>query len=70
MNYYLYENWTHDYVGIHKSNCKLCKKGKGLHNKSSVKNGVWIGPFKDQKEAEFVASKLKRKTILKCTRCL
>lgn len=68
--YYLYENWTHDYIGVHKADCKLCKRGKGLRGKSTVKNGIWIGPFKDQKEAEFVASKLKRKTILKCSRCL
>ncbi|KKQ92237.1 MAG: hypothetical protein UT17_C0003G0260 [Candidatus Woesebacteria bacterium GW2011_GWB1_39_10] len=68
--YYLYENWTHDYVGIHEEDCNLCNKGKGMHSKPSIKNGIWIGPFKDQKEAEFVASKLKRKTILKCSRCL
>lgn len=68
--YYLYENWTHDYVGIHKANCKLCNHGKGMHGKSSVRNGIWIGPFRDQKEAEFVASKLKRKKVSKCSRCL
>lgn len=70
MNYYLYENWTHDYVGIHRSTCTLCNHGKGLRKNSTVKNGIWIGPFKDQKEAEFVASKLKRKIAPKCSRCL
>lgn len=70
MGYFIYLNWTHDYVGIHKANCTLCNNGKGRGGKLTVKNGIWIGPFKDRQEVEFVASKLKRKTISKCSRCL
>ncbi len=70
MEYYIYENWTHDYVRIHKAGCTLCNNGKGRGGKLTVKNGIWIGSFKDQQEAKFVASELKRKTVSKCSRCL
>ena len=70
MGYYLYLNWTHDYVGIHKAECSMCKGGNGIQINSSNQNGIWIGPIADQGVAEFVAKKLKRKTISKCTRCL
>lgn len=69
-NYYLYLNWTHDYVGIHKGTCNICKNGKGIQNKTSAKHGIWIGPLKDLKDAKFVASKLKKRTITECSRCL
>lgn len=70
MGYFIYENWTHDYVSIHKADCNMCNYGKGMHAKTSIKNGVWIGPLKDRQEVEFVASKLRRKTISKCSKCL
>lgn len=69
-DYYIYLNWTHDYVGIHKGTCSICKNGKGMQSKSSAKNGVWIGPLKDEYEAKFVALKLKKKTVMKCSKCL
>lgn len=70
MEYYLYLNWTHDYVGIHKSDCNMCKGGKGMQVNSSKQNGIWIGPFMDEVEATFVAKKLRRAKVVKCTRCL
>lgn len=70
MQYYIYENWTHDYLRIHKGDCNLCNDGSGMHINPSMVNGMWVGPFKDLAQAEYVASKLKRTTVSKCTRCL
>lgn len=69
MKYYIYENWTHNKVAIHAGKCSCCNYGKGRNVKSTVKNGIWIGPFQDKSEAEFVASKLRRKFILRCSKC-
>lgn len=70
VDYYIYENWTHNKIVIHTDICCCCNYGKGRNTRSSVKNGIWIGPLKNKQDADFVASKLRRKTILKCTRCL
>lgn len=69
-NYYVYENWTHDFARIHKASCSCCNDGKGFRNNTSDKNGRWLGSFKDKQEAELVAQKTRRKTISNCLRCL
>ena len=69
MEYYIYVNWTHDYAGVHRADCGVCNFGKGTHTNKTVSNGIWIGPLSNKEEADFVASKLRRKTITKCSRC-
>lgn len=67
--YYVYNNWAHKYVRIHKAECCFCNDGHGSHKKISGEYDEWKGPF-TKDEAELEAQKTKRKTISKCSRCL
>lgn len=69
MEYFIYENWTHNKAVIHLAECVFCNQGKGFRENTTNKNGQWLGPFKDEKTAKSVAVKTKRKSILKCSTC-
>ena len=70
MNYFIYENWTHDKAVIHQAECSFCNQGKGIRKNTTNKNGQWSKPFKDIRTAELEAIKTKRKFISKCSMCL
>jgi hypothetical protein len=40
---FVYENWTHDRVRIHKADCGYCNDGRGTHAGSSVRDGTGHG---------------------------
>jgi hypothetical protein len=67
--FWLYENWTHDYVTVHHASCSFCKDGRGTHPGSSKANGEWLGPFATAAEARARAKKTKRRDIRCCGFC-
>jgi hypothetical protein len=69
MKYWVYENWLHNYVNLHKENCQFCNFGKGPRVKGSEgRFGHWTGPYKSKQEAELVARKTGRE-LMSCSRC-
>jgi hypothetical protein len=40
--FWLYHNWrAKQQITIHRGECKFCKEGKGMHLKTTDKNGQW-----------------------------
>lgn len=71
MEYYVYENWLHDYVAIHEADCQFCNYGKGPRvKKSAGRFGNWLGPFKSKQEAKSAVQNTKRKIAPNCSRCM
>jgi len=67
--FWVYENWTHDYAAIHRGECSFCNYGRGMHVGSSTKNGEWLGPFADLDEAKARAKQTKRASVRRCNVC-
>ncbi|WP_210241856.1 hypothetical protein, partial [Mesorhizobium sp. B2-6-7] len=59
MDYYIYENWTHDRGRIHRSDCGFCNEGHGTQAGAGDRNGRWHGPF-DRGAAFAKATQLNR----------
>jgi hypothetical protein len=53
MTYYVYENWrAHGHTArVHRSDCGMCKEGRGIHNAAGQENGCWHGPFSSLEDA-------------------
>ena len=45
MRYWIYENWGHKSVRIHRSDCLQCNDGRGKLDTNNSKTGRWLGPF-------------------------
>lgn len=55
--FYFYENWRargHKAV-IHRADCGSCNNGRGVTTGTRPDNGRWLGPFKDETDAEVAA---------------
>lgn len=68
MEYWVYENWTHNKAIIHRAECGYCKYGKGVRE-TFGDNGRWLGPYKTKNDAELKAKQTKRKRVASCLTC-
>lgn len=68
VDYFIYENWTHDRVRIHKGECGHCNDGRGTQAGSSLRNGKWHGPL-SRDDVYRLAAKLKRGDTRACPNC-
>jgi hypothetical protein len=64
VNFYVYENWTHDRTRIHRGDCTFCNEGQGRGTEDSGRNGRWHGPFSREQAFE-LAKALKRSRRLR-----
>jgi hypothetical protein len=74
MDYYIYTNWQAKNRlsnKIHHWSCGDCRMGLGKHREANTgENGVWIGPFKNRKQArEFSETYFQTNPITNCSRC-
>ena len=69
MEFYIYENWTHDRVRIHRASCGYCNNGDGTQASTSPKNGRWLGPFDNRALVFAKAKSLKRMDTKPCGTC-
>ncbi len=69
MNYFVYENWTHDRTRVHAASCGFCNDGHGMHAEDSGANGRWLGPFPSCATALAAARALNRADIGICNKC-
>lgn len=69
MSFWVYENWTHEKAIVHNGDCSYCNDGRGIHGKSSDKNGEWHGPFTDRDAAFQRAKATKRDDVRSCKAC-
>ena len=69
-SFYVYDNWTTGRTRIHRGECRNCRYGQGMANKSSSPNGRWHGPLYDLNEARVLARQMGRTKSLECRKCL
>jgi hypothetical protein len=69
MQYWIYENWTHERARLHIGSCSHCNEGKGSQASSSVRNGQWHGPFDNLSEADRTMAALRRSDSSYCSHC-
>ena len=43
--YWVYENWTHRRIRVHRAACAFCNDGRGLGVGTNGKNDDWYGSF-------------------------
>ncbi|WP_286829242.1 hypothetical protein [Kordiimonas sp. UBA4487] len=72
MSWWLYQNWRagrHKAV-LHAGDCRFCNHGMGVSGgHANPLNGVWIGPFHKQKDAEDKQRTLPVQVRQKCSFC-
>lgn len=51
LAFYVYENWLHDRVIVHRGDCSHCNHGNGSHGASSERYGRWHRDFPTRAEA-------------------
>lgn len=63
MTYWVYENWTHARVRVHRAECSHCRNGRGTQPQDGGRNGAWHGPFNNPSAAwaEGLAATLRRR---------
>lgn len=66
--FWIYENWVHDRVRIHRASCVWCNNGDGFHDTTSTANGQWL-PFDTYREAAGAASVTGRADVADCPTC-
>ena len=69
MNYWVYENWIHDFAKIHKESCGSCNYGAGLFGGGRRRSGQWHGPFSSKEETVRVAKATHRTSFTNCGSC-
>jgi uncharacterized Fe-S cluster-containing radical SAM superfamily protein len=69
VEYWVYENWTHDFAKVHISTCSYCNAGRGMHAGSTNANGKWHGPYDDRERAFVVAKNTGRQDVRGCKPC-
>jgi len=52
-NYWVMESPNHDYVGIHRGECRMCNDGKGPSSQHGT--GLWHGRFSSYQQAREMA---------------
>jgi hypothetical protein len=67
--YWVYQNWTHDRARVHRGVCSFCTHGRGVHGKTSDRNGEWTGPFSDRAAAFAAMNRLRRADSRACATC-
>lgn len=67
--YWVYQNWTHDRARVHRGVCSFCNRGRGVHGKTSDRNGEWTGPFADRAAAFAAMNRLQRADSRACATC-
>jgi hypothetical protein len=67
--YYVYENWTHERVRVHRSSCVFCNDGHGCHAGTSTAHGQWHGSFASRDDAFAKATALARSNTRACAYC-
>lgn len=43
--YWVYENWTHRRIRVHRAQCAFCNDGGGLGVGENGKNDAWYGRY-------------------------
>jgi len=69
MSFYVYQNWTHDRVRVHRGDCGHCKDGKGSQPNATGSNGRWYGPYESQESALRIAKSLDQRDTRPCGHC-
>jgi hypothetical protein len=67
--YWVYENWTHTRVRIHRSECGYCNDGRSTQASHSGRNDKWHGPFAERERAFACASRLRQPDTKACASC-
>jgi len=67
--YWVYQNWTHNRARVHRGACSFCNHGRGVHGKTSDRNGEWTGPFTDRASAFAAMNRLHRTDSRACATC-
>ncbi len=44
-DYWVYENWTHRRIRVHRAECSFCNDGHGLGVGTNGRNDEWSGPY-------------------------
>lgn len=43
--FWVYENWTHRRIRVHRASCVFCNAGRGLGIGTNGKNDAWYGSY-------------------------
>jgi hypothetical protein len=67
--FWVYENWrAHGHrATVHRSDCRSCNSGAGVHGGTLTPNGKWHGPYQSLDEARSAASRDAK--LRECRRC-
>ena len=68
--YWVYENWVHNYVKIHRGSCGHCNEGRGTQASHSGQNDKWHRPFHDRDTAFAEARSLGYRNTRGCKVCV
>jgi hypothetical protein len=68
-SYWVYENWTHRYVRIHRAACGHCNDGRGTQASHSGEHDEWHGRFRDREAAFAKARRLRYRDTRGCKVC-
>lgn len=69
-NFYVYENWTHKRVRVHRDDCSYCNNGNGTQASHSGRNDTWHGPYKTRADAFAMAAGLNHSDSKGCANCV
>ncbi len=69
VGYWVYEDRPTSRTRIHKSTCRFCNDGKGLHG-SRLPDNKWHGPFESEENAIGIALDTGHSDISGCGSCL
>lgn len=67
--FWIYENWTHKRVRIHRAECGYCNNGRGTQATHSGRNDKWHGPYSNRSKAISEAVLLKQPDTKRCGTC-
>lgn len=65
---WLYENWVHDRIRIHRADCVWCNYGAGFHDTTSTEHGQWAA-FATYERAAAAARGAGRADTADCPQC-
>ncbi|SCW61653.1 hypothetical protein [Ancylobacter rudongensis] len=66
--FWVFENWTHNYIRVHRRNCCMCNNGRGIHTGAPERNGRWH-PAETREQALLLAQRLGKTIIAECATC-
>jgi hypothetical protein len=50
-SYWVYENWTHRRIRVHRATCSFCNDGRGLGIGRNGRNDTWYGDYSSREAA-------------------